>query len=300
MKKSLCYSALIAGTALVFFSCQKTDALKESNLSEKSAKSKKSSCLISSLSYSNSNLSNQTIFTNHYDGSSRITQVDAGIFSGGSVLSSISLNIYRSQNGIAFVKTGTATDTVLFAFVNSKGRIEKIVPGNTAKADFLPTSFEYNGDQIAAMHISLAGNIETSYFNYDTKGNCTSIADAPTPDVQVPGKTEYEYATNEKAKQQFYLDEPRKFSWNSFSLLQYIGLFPELQPVNLRTATKVMWGNNYQAYNMKIANQQMDGQGKLISYDIIHPQTGKTVSHFNINWNCNSSTANQNDQQGNN
>jgi len=69
--------------------------------------------------------------------------------------------------------------------------------------------------------------------------------------------------------------------------LQYIGLFPELQPVNLRTSTKVTWGNNYLAYQMNIGNHQVDGQGKLVSYDVMSPGSEQAISHYNINWSCN-------------
>ena len=70
--------------------------------------------------------------------------------------------------------------------------------------------------------------------------------------------------------------------------------------MNLRTATKVTWGNNYQAYNMKIGNQQLDQEGKLVDYDIIHPQTGNTISHYSVNWKCSSDNNGQNNQDGNN
>src|SRR2546430_1656907 len=299
MKKSLRYSGFVAGTAIILFSCQKADTLKDPDLAGKSSKQKKNSCFIASFSYSNASVPSQTIFKNHYDASGRTTEVDAGVFSGGSVLSTLSLDLKWAAAGIAFTKARTITDTVLFAFVSKKGQVDRIVPGNQPDPQFLSTSFEYEGNQISALHITIAGKTETSYFNYDNKGNPVSITDAPTADVAVPGRIEYEYATSEKAKQQFYLDEPRKFSWNSFSLLQYIGLFPELQPVNLRTATKVTWGNNYQAYNMKIGNQQLDQEGKLVGYDIIHPQTGNTISHYSVNWKCSSDNNGQNNQDGN-
>ena len=302
MKKSLSYSSLLAGTAIILFSCQKVDTLGNPDLTNKSSKQKKNDCFIASLDYSNGNVPGKLIFKNYYDASDRIIKVDAGVFSGGSVLSTLAVDLKWSAAGIAFMKAGSIRDTVLYAFVGKKGRVDRIVPGNQPDMQFLPTSFEYAGDQLAALHITIAGKEETSYFNYDQKGNPSSITDAPAADVAVPGKIEYQYSANEKAKQQFYLDEPRKFSWNSFSLLQYIGLFPELQPVNLRTATKVIWGNNYQAYNMKIGNQQLDQQGKLIGYDIIYPQTGNIISHYNVNWKCSNGNNNdvQDNQQGNN
>ena len=288
MKRSLCYVTLLAGTVFAF-SCQKVNSVNNDEVADKK-KSKKDLCLINSFTYSNANVPIQTLFTNHYDLDGRTLQVDAGLFSGGSPLSNISLKVSWTTNGIAFTDANAAQDTILIATFSKKGRIEKIVTGNKANSQFLPTTFTYSKDQLESMTTTLAGKTETSNFKYDDKGNLTSIEDLPTASVPVPGKVEYQYATNEKAGDQFYFDEPRKFSWNSFSLLQYIGFFPELQPINLRTSTKVTWGNNYVAYYMNIGNHQMDAQGKLVSYDVMSPTSSQAITHYNINWSCNSGT----------
>jgi len=287
MKRSLCYTTLIAGTVFAM-SCQKMNSVIGDEISDK--KKSKDLCLINSFSYSNSYVPTTTIFTNNYDLTGRALQVDAGLFSGGSVLSSAKLNVTWTTNGIAFIDANAAQDTVLVATFDKKGRVDKITPGNKPNAQFLPTTFTYSKNRLQSMNITVAGNTETSNFDYDNKGNLISITDLATTSVPIPGKVEYGYGTNEKAGDQFYFDEPRKFSWNSFSLLQYIGLFPELQPTNLRTSTKVTWGNNYLVYQMNIGNHQMDNQGKLVSYDVISPGNGQTVSHYNINWSCNNST----------
>jgi hypothetical protein len=296
MKRSLCYVILVAGTVLAF-SCQKVNSVNDDEAADKK-RAKKDLCLISSFSYSNNNIPTQTIFTNHYDLSGRTLQVEAGLFSGGSIQSNIPLNVKWNGNGIAFINANAPQDTVLIATFNRKGRIDKIVSGNKPNDQFVPITFSYDNDQLTSMNITIAGNAETSNFNYDSKGNLISIADLPTSSVPIPGKVEYQYSSNEKGGDQFYFDEPRKFSWNSFSLLQYIGLFPELQPINLRTSTKVTWGNNYQAYYMNIGNHQMDAQGKLVSYDIMSPTSSQAVLHYNINWSCNNGAIVQ--AQGNN
>jgi hypothetical protein len=296
MKRSLCYTTLLAGTVFSL-SCQKMNSANGDEVADKK-KPKKDLCLINSFSYSNSYIPTQTIFTNHFDLSGRALEVDAGLFSGGSILSSISLNVTWTTNGIAFFDANDAQDTILVATFDRKGRVDQIIPGNKPNYQFLPTTFTYSKNQLQSMNVTVAGNIETSNFNYDNKGNLVSITDLPTTSVPVPGKVEYGYATNEKATDQFYFDEPRKFSWNSFSLLQYIGLFPELQPTNLRTSTNVTWGNNYQVYQMNIGNHQLDNLGKLVSYDVISPTSGQTISHYNINWSCDNSTFVQ--TQGNN
>ena len=287
MKRSLTYLTLIAGTAFSLLSCQKMNSARE-EIEEKKHKNK-DLCFISSFSYSNSYIPLQTIFTNRFDLAGRSLEVEAGVFSGGSIVSNKPFRIDWANTGLAFMDANASHDTILVAFFDRNGRIEKIVPGNKPSQDFLPTTFQYSNNKLASMGITLAGKTETTYFDYDTKGNIISITDAPTTSVPIPGKVEYGYATNEKAQAQFYFDEPRKFSWNSFSLLQYVGLFPELQPNNLRTSTKVNWGNNYQAYHMDIANHQIDPSGKLVSYDIVSPGSGNTISHFNINWTCNNS-----------
>ena len=288
MKKSLCHTLLFTGTAVALFSCQKVNSVNDDEIVGK-RKLKNDLCLISSFGYSNNSIPQQSIFTNHYDLSGRSMEVEAGLFSGGSVFSNITLSVKWINGAIAFVDANATQDTVLIASFNKNGRIDKLVAGNKPNANFLATSFDYDQSKLRAMYITLGTNTMTSYFDYDQRGNLISISDAPTSSVTIPGKVEYGYAANEKANGQFYFDEPRGFSWNSFSLLQYIGFFPELQPVNLRTSTKVMWGNNYQAYHMDIINQKLDQQGKLISYDIASPGSTTSISHYNINWSCNQS-----------
>ncbi|HYJ37944.1 MAG TPA: hypothetical protein VEV87_04985 [Chitinophagaceae bacterium] len=282
MKKSLPYLALLTSTALSLFSCQKDNSVQE----DLPDKRNKDLCLVSSFTYSNSSVPSTTIFTNRYDLSGRTMQVEAGVFSGGTIFTYITFDVKWTVNSVVFIDASAPQDTVLVATFD-RGRIEKILPGNKVNENFLPTSFVYSGNRVQSMSITLAGKTEVSNFDYDTKGNIISISDLPTTSVPNPGKVEYKYAINEKAYEQFYFDEPRKFSWNSFSLLQYVGLFPELQPVNLRTSTKVNWGNNYIAYNMDIANHQIDQKGNLVSYDIMSPESSNTVSHYNINWTCN-------------
>jgi len=287
MKKRLPLVSVLACTLFTLFSCQKVNSVNDDELLDKK-KNKKDLCLISSFGYSNPSVPSQTIFTNHYDFAGRTLQVEAGVFNAGAIVSNTVFNVEWSPAGIAFTNANAHADTILFATFDRRGRIDKIVPGNKPDFEFLPTAFEYTGNRLSGMRITLAGADNVSYFNYDSKGNLTLINDLPTPSVPVPGRVEYQYASNQKASGQFYFDEPRKFSWNTFSLLQYIGLFPELQPVNLRTSTKVNWGNNYQAYYMNIANQQLDQQGKLVGYDVVSPGSGSTISHYNINWSCNS------------
>lgn len=285
MKASRLYiPSTLLGISMILFSCKKVDVGADGEVPDKKV-DKKSSCLVTSLDNSNSAQS-QTIFKTQYSSNGDAFRIEAGTYSGGGISSTIILNVITSGQSIAFVNAASPADTVLVATLNGRGKVEKIVAGNKPDFMFLPTTFEYNNDRITAMHITLGNNTTTSNFFYDSKGNNTSIEDEPTSSVPVPGKVVYEYS-NQKASQQFYLDEPRGFSWNSFSLLQYAGLFPELNPSSLRTSTKVLWGNNYQAYHRNIASHQLDGNDNLTSYEVVDPSTGDVISKYNLAWSCN-------------
>lgn len=276
---------LLLGTSIFLFSCKKTEVAADGQLQEKKV-GKKSSCFVTSFDFSNASQS-QTVFKTQYNSEGNAFRIEAGTYSGGVINSSITLNVVTSNGSIAFVNAAAPGDTVLIATLNSRGKVQRISHGNKPDFMFLPITFDYNNDRVSAMHISLGATTTTSNFFYDNKNNNTSIEDEPTASVPVPGKVVYAY-TNQKASQQFYMDEPRGFSWNSFSLLQYAGLFPELNPSNIRKSTKVVWGNNYQAYNMNIENQRLDGNGNLTSYEVVNPNSGSVVSKYNLAWSCNS------------
>ncbi|HKP31749.1 MAG TPA: hypothetical protein VJT83_03455 [Chitinophagaceae bacterium] len=283
--KAIRWSAtgLLLASSMILFSCKKVGVGPDGEVQE-SKVDKKSSCFITSLDYSNSAQS-QTVFKTQFNSEGNAFRIEAGTHSGGVINSTIVLNIVNSGSSIAFVNAASPSDTILIASLNNRGKVEKISEGNKPDFAFPPTTFEYINDRVTAMHITLGSTTTTSNFLYDNKNNNTSIEDQPTASVPVPGKVTYEY-TNQKAGQQFYMDEPRGFSWNSFSLLQYAGLFPELNPSNLRSHTKVMWGNNYQAYDLDISNHQVDGNGNLTSYEVVSPNSGDVVSKYNLAWSC--------------
>ena len=133
------------------------------------------------------------------------------------------------------------------------------------------------------MSISLAGNQLVSRFQYDTRGNCVLIQDDAQGTV-APGRVEYTY-DNKKVDHQQYFDEPRGFSWNTFSLMQFAGLLPELRPVTLRTGVKVFWGNNYKAYDVTLGNHQVQA-GALQRYDVVTFNGASVSIPYYTDWQC--------------
>ncbi len=281
MIRNLWYPGMLMGATLIF-SCQKVNNLNE-EFSDKPAKQNQIQCDLNSFSFSTIS-TDQTIFT-VYRISGQAIRVDAGVFSGGAINTTATFNISYVGKSIFFTDVSNPGDTVLAAQLNDLDKIEKIVAGNKPDPQFPSMYFQYNNSSITSMQVSIGDRTESSVFKYDGKGNCTAIEDMPSPGISVPGKVVYEYS-NKKASRQFYLDEPRRFSWNSFTLLQYLGYFPELNPTQVRTITKVWWGNNYMAYDATLQNHVFDNDGKLLRYEAVNPSPGNPPIKYELGWNC--------------
>lgn len=285
MKKSSAYvSGLILASSTMLFSCTKTDISPET--SEVTSK-KKVDCEITAFRFntlSENGTISKYVFKKQIDPSTgKLQQITTAVYQGGAIGSNITLDVLWSAGSVAFVKAGSHADTMLVVALNAQGKPVSAVVGNAANPDFLPTSFEYTNNKVSAMKISLAGNLLVSRFSYDNKDNCTLIQDEARAS-EVPGRTEYSY-DNKKADAQVYFDEPRPFSWNTFSLMQFSGLLNELNPGNLRSAVKVFWPNNYKVYDVQLINHQVNG-GSLVKYDVNYGGNSNPIPYF-IDVQCN-------------
>lgn len=259
-------SGLILASSTILFSCTKTDVASE--LPEVTSK-KKIDCEVTAFRFntqSENGSVSKYVFKKQIDPSTgRLQQITAAVYQGGAISSYVTLDAVWAPGSVAFVKSGSSADTMLIVSLNAQGKPVNAVGGNAPNVDFLPTSFEYTNNKVSAMKISLAGNLLVSRFTYDSRGNCTLIQDE-SRSGEVPGRIEYTY-DNKKADNQVYFDEPRPFSWNTFSLMQFSGLLKELSPATLRTGVKVWWANNYKVYDVELTNHQLNGS-TLVKYDV--------------------------------
>jgi hypothetical protein len=284
MKRSNAYvSGLLLASSTILFSCKKTDL---SSDYEQVVEKKKATCEIASFRYntgSENGTVNKYVFQKQNDPvTGKLQKVTAAVYQGGAIINTIMFDVHWNAGSVAFLRAGTTTDTVLFASLNAEGKPVDVVTGNTPDFNYLPTSFEYTNNRLATMKIQNAGRVLVSRYQYDNKDNCVSINDEAQAS-EIPGRVEYAY-DNKKADQQLYLDEPRPFSWNTFSLMQFSGLFPELQPTQLRTGVKVFWANNYKAYDVQLVNHQVT-DGKLMKYEVNFGGTNTPNAQF-IDWQC--------------
>lgn len=289
MKKSSVYvPGLMLISSTILFSCTKTDISGET-VPEVNSK-KKIDCQVTAFRYTNAE-GNKYVFKKQIDPSTgNLKQITAALYQGGAITSTINLDVHWNTNSVAFIKSGSATDTVLVASLNADGKPVNVVAGNTPDFNYLPTSFEYQNNRLSAMNVSLAGNINVSRFSYDNKNNCTLIQD-DSRSGEVPGRVEYTYE-NRRADQQMYLDEPRPYSWNTFSLMQFAGLLPELQPTNVRSSVKVWWANNYKVYDVQLTNHNVNA-GTLVKYDVTFTGGSTSIPYF-IDTQCDAGLAGRN------
>ena len=268
-------------------SCQKTNFVATEDLTadlSRSANNKK--CEVAefrSVYGAPGNLQNQMHYQKSYNSNGHINKITAVIYSGGSISNTATFDIVRKQRTISFLKEGTS-DTLFVVTLNNKGQVISTANGNKPDFQFLPTTFTYLNDNVSEMKIHFMGKELVSDFKY-RDGNLISIEDKSIAG-ETPGKIEYEYNIGNKVSKQHYFDEPRKFTWNTFTLLQFIGMFPELDGQSLRTRAIVYWENNYKAYDRKIVNHQVDGNGRLLQYAVSAPEDGEISMRYFLDWNC--------------
>ena len=279
----------LAGAVLVFSSCSKVGQLNEpeDDVLAKSLKHNAKEC--EAIAYNTTNLSdpsaNYLTFQKTVDpASSRVNHIKAGVYSI-TVQEYLEMDLHWQNNRVAFTSSSAPSDTILIANFDKKGLLKSIVPGNAPNENYLPTKFEYRDGKLSVMKIDFMGSELVSNFRYDRNGNITRIQEQPFNGTDM-GYVEYQYQNSAKANGQLYFDEPRGFSKNTFTLAEYLGWLPGLKPVNLRTHTKVVWEEGYEAHDVYYKNHVLDGAGNLVSYEVASSPNDDSYERHQINWTC--------------
>jgi hypothetical protein len=292
MRKLLPSMPVLTGLALLCFSCTRINEVVQAE-ELKAKPGKKANCealSFHSRSESVEFIQHITTFKKGVEASTGKTSRILAGRSGPGIVDSIDLTLHWRENSVAFTKTDSPQDTLLVVNLNKKGDPVSVVAGNSPDPQFPSTQFEYKAQKLTAIKVPFGGKTFSSVFSYDNKGNLVRIQDEKFGSA-TPGRVDYQYDLSSKAVQQVYQDAPRPFIWNTFSLLEYAGFFPSLQPTNLRTRTVVTWEDNYVVYDLKIANHQIDAGGNLVAYDVVNPTDNKRVMSHTIGWTCGSNDA---------
>lgn len=193
------------------------------------------------------------------------------------------LRLEYKPSKIYFIRMESPFDTVVTAWLNHQGRVSY----TSSKGGTYENTFVYRNNRLFSIqwHTEAFGVTDTCV--YDVYGNIMSIAHYESFYGERDGYF-YEYDYAKKAKQQVYFEETRNIN-NDFTLMQYMGFFPELNPVNLRTHSKLGLQQGY-GFENYIGNHLLDAKGKLIQYDLLTPPgtTGdqQIITRAFLTWNC--------------
>lgn len=200
------------------------------------------------------------LFVKTYDGFKKYpSEINASFFNvrPPTDLVHFNLRIVNKGSWIYLINKDNPVDTSLFVKLNGNNRIESCYGDENLSNQ----QFYYKNNRLVAT--GLNGNRFDTCI-YDQYGNISYLGWIN----QAAGDGyRYTYDYSRKAKQQFYMDELRRLD-NGFTLLCYLGFFPELNPIHVRTHVDLGTLNGFKYWNKNIFNHQFDSEGKLIKYDV--------------------------------
>jgi hypothetical protein len=210
----------------------------------------------------------------------RITEIVCTFFNVISPDSALKLRVAYHGLVIYLVNAYNPLDTTMKIYLNPKGRVRECI----GKLGMDYTRFYYDGnDRLKNIEADFGDFIVKDTCEYDSYGNILSITHKDRSNVRVGNFYQYDYS--KKGKRQFYHDEPG-FS-DDFSLAQYLGLFPELEPVHIRTHVRVGLEVGIFLWDKYLVNHQFDAKGRLKQYDIANDSGGTDLSfQAFVNWRC--------------
>jgi hypothetical protein len=283
MKKTISCTGLLIVISLLFTTCRKIDW---TNIVH--GPGKRDCNLVAYTLHVGADVPQPFLFSKQYNSAGDLTAIDARFNNLLAVedLFHYRLRIVHDNKKVYLVNQDSPYDTKMTLFFNSHGRVEKAI------GDDVLYSYEFNYKQNRLFSIKWyyhSGLVFIDTCRYDAKGNILSITH-PEPSLNDRIGYFYEYDYSKKAKYQFYMEETRNLH-NGFTLLQYLDLFPELAPVNLRTRARNGTENSYYIWQQWMINHQVDAKGRLTGYDVVDIYNGQTYPNFpvTLNWDCGNS-----------
>ncbi|HYJ37469.1 MAG TPA: hypothetical protein VEV87_02590 [Chitinophagaceae bacterium] len=238
-------------------------------------------CEVSQYNYSIIQNSAPHLYKKYYDQSGKfVEQIDFTFLAVG-VPEIKHWLVRHSQKKLLFIDKDNPNDTTMIVQFNANARPETIT---TSVSSFnLPIKFFYKNNRLDS--IRFPDPFGTLECEYDHKGNILAIKQFQLAHGQDVG-TFYEYDYSRKIKMQVYHEEAVAALHFPFVVLQYIDLFPELDPKNVRIRSRVGLRVGSHISDFILFNHMMDAEGKLAGYEI-RTATDPSVAFVNIDWKCN-------------
>lgn len=185
------------------------------------------------------------------------------------------LRIVNKGSFIYFLNFDNALDTIYTVKMNEKNR--PMV--SYGIEDLNSFRYEYKNNRLVSIYWGLCNTCNTrDTCIYDNVGNILSIFE----NSSMQGYT-YQYDYSRKGKYQFYMDELKRVN-NGFTLLSYLGLFPELNPINIRTHVNLGSSPSQGFWSRSLFNHQFDDKGRLVKYDVAYSADYSPEYSMLIKW----------------
>lgn len=274
MKKVIVRLGLLCAITLLFVTCSKIDWDFFRHQSKKD-------CDLQSYNLSFYKEPAPFLFKKKYNGSGdRITEIEFNIFSIVPNASPYKLRLAYHGLAIYLINLNNEQDTTMKIYLNAKGRVKECF--GKFRIDY--TKFSYDAkNRLSNLEYAWGGPpVFNDTCEYDQYGNILRIYRPFQGERQ---GSFYKYDYSKKGKRQVYLDQLSHS--DDFTLLQYLGFFPELEPVHVRTRVWMGYETYPYWWDRHLANHQFDAKGRLIQYDVFNSITDPQP-HFQafLNWNC--------------
>ena len=245
-------------------------------------------CEVRQYTYSRVSTFRPYLYQKRYDPSGKFLREISVTFNGVGIRPLQHLSIRNHQKKVLLFHTSNLADTAYSIEFNSFGRPQTITQIHGFSRFQL--SFTYKNGRLDSIKFpNTVYNPEVCY--YDSRGNITSIKQYLPLYGQYAGSF-YEYDYSRTAENQVYFNEVTGDVLHPFLLLRYLDLFPELNPINVRTRASTGLENVSYLSRDYLLNHQFDADGKLLSYDA-SPAPGAFSSQVFIDWKCNKQHPNQ-------
>lgn len=258
--------------ALLFVTCKKTDYCPDPPKKDSTCELVQSFLFLDSLSGDEPGLFSQ--YRKEFDGSGKVRKVVAGIFEL-RLADSVSMLLKYSGNTVYFLDEKNPGDTFTTATFDAQNRLQKMTEGNATHPkrgfnDFVTTEFYYDNNRLSSFYIVYTGN--PTRLTYDANGNVVRMYNNGD---QAEAGTFFTYDLSVTAKRQFYTDHFVNGGENALYLAQFMGWLPDLEPVNRRTAWKIVYNDEdpndgippYELAAGSESGHVYDGNGNLIRYN---------------------------------
>jgi hypothetical protein len=236
-------------------------------------------CQVTRVTVANMTADGPFLFQKIFDASGKVVREIEMAFNSLTQLSMYHFMLKEKNNRLLFIDKNNPSDTTIRVAFNSSGRPERAWTSSTLYN--IETRFTYRNNRLDSIIRITFGNPNGQKCTYDAYGNILSILYYEASVGEFSGSF-YTYDYSRKIKHQYYQDEIGRD--HAFVALQYLDLFPELNPKHARTRIRVGLETIAAIQDNPLTQHQQDDGGRLVHY--YAGLTADPQKLVTVTWNC--------------